>query len=52
VMGLNFQLQENTDLSLLNAWSAVTQVAVTNGAQISITVPGGVGSKFFRLKSR
>jgi uncharacterized delta-60 repeat protein len=52
VTGLNFQIQEGTDLSLPNAWSSVTQTTVTNGAQISVAVPVTVGPKFFRLKSQ
>jgi uncharacterized delta-60 repeat protein len=52
VSGLNFQLQENTDLSLPNSWSPVAQSAVTNAGQISVTVPTTVGRKFFRLKSQ
>jgi len=46
-----FTLQENTNLALPSAWSPVAQLAVTNGAQISITVPASVARKFFRLKS-
>jgi hypothetical protein len=52
VSGLNFQLQETTDLSLSNCWSPVAQPAVTNARQISVTVPTTVGRKFFRLKSQ
>jgi hypothetical protein len=51
-VGLNFQLQESTNLSLLNSWSPVSQPAVTNAGQISVTVPTAVGRKFFRLKSQ
>jgi len=51
VTSLNFQLQENTDLSLPNAWSAVAQPAVTNFGQISVVVPASEARKFFRLKS-
>jgi len=46
-----FQLQENTNLELPNSWMAVAQPAVTNGAQISVTVPASAARKFFRLKS-
>jgi uncharacterized delta-60 repeat protein len=49
---LNFHLQETTNLALPNSWSPVAQPAVTNGAQISVTVPLSVGPKFFRLKSQ
>jgi uncharacterized delta-60 repeat protein len=52
VTGLNFQLQESTNLSLPNSWSPVAQPAVTNASQISVTVPTTVGRKFFRLKSQ
>jgi uncharacterized delta-60 repeat protein len=52
VTGLDFQLQESTNLPLLNAWSPVAQPGVTNGAQISVTVPTTGGQKFFRLKSQ
>jgi uncharacterized delta-60 repeat protein len=52
VTGLNFQLQESTNLSLPNSWSPVAQPAVTNAGQISMTVPTTVGRKFFRLKSQ
>ncbi len=52
VTALSFQLQENMDLTLTDAWAAVTQPAVTNGAQISVTVPASMGTKFFRLKSQ
>ncbi len=50
VTGLNFQLQETTDVSLSNSWSPVAQPAVTNAGQISVTVPTTVERKFFRLK--
>ena len=49
---LNFQLQENTNFALPNSWSPVAQPAVTNGAQISVTVPTSAARKFFRLKSQ
>jgi hypothetical protein len=52
VSDLNFQLQENTNLLLTNSWSAVAQPAVTNDAQISVTVPTAIGQEFFRLKSQ
>jgi uncharacterized delta-60 repeat protein len=52
VTALNFQLRETTNLALANAWALVAQPAVTNGAQISVTVPAGAGPKFFRLKSQ
>jgi uncharacterized delta-60 repeat protein len=51
VTGLNFQLQESTNL-FPAAWSPVAQPAVTNAGQISVTVPSTVERKFFRLKSQ
>jgi len=52
VTGLNFPLQESTNLSLPNSWSPVAQPAVTNAGQISVAVPTTVGRKFFRWKSQ
>jgi hypothetical protein len=52
VSALNFQLHENTNLLLPISWSPVAQPNVTNGAQISVTVPADVGPRFFRLKSQ
>ena len=52
VTGLNFQLQETTDLSLPNSWSPVARPAVTNADHITVTVPATVGRNFFRLKSQ
>ena len=52
VTGLNFHLQETTDLSVPNSWSPIAQAAVTNAGQISVTVPTTVGRKFFRLKAQ
>jgi len=52
VTGLNFQLQENSDLALPNSWSPVAQAAVTNAGQISVALPTTVGSKFFRLQAQ
>ncbi len=43
-------LFESTNLSN-SCWSPVAQSMVTNGSQISVTVPTSAGSKFFRLKS-
>ena len=51
VTGLNLQLQENTDLSLTNSWSPVTQPAGTNAGQISLTVSATAPRNFFRLSS-
>jgi hypothetical protein len=50
--GLSFQLQENTDFALPNSWSPVAQAAVTNGNQVSVTIPTIVGRKFFRLQAQ
>jgi uncharacterized delta-60 repeat protein len=50
VTGLNFQLQESTNL-FPAAWSPVVQPAVTNASQISVTLPTIGGRKFFRLRS-
>jgi len=51
VTALNWHLQETTDLTLPNSWSAVTQPTVSNGAQVSVSVPITAGQKFFRLTS-
>ena len=51
VSASNFQLQESTNISLLNAWSPVGEPRVTNGAQVSVTVPTSGERRFFRLKS-
>lgn len=51
VSALNFQLHENTNLALPNGWSPVAQPTLTNGAQISLTIPASAERKFFRLKS-
>ena len=48
----NLQLQESTNLALVNAWSPVSQPAVTNRGRIVVTVPTSAGSKFFRLHSQ
>ena len=44
-----YGVEENSNLSL-STWYAVSQSAVTNGGQISVTVPASVGNKFYRLK--
>jgi uncharacterized delta-60 repeat protein len=46
----NLQLQETTDLTLPDSWSAVAQPAVTNGDQISVTVLISAPRRFFRLE--
>jgi len=45
----NFQLQENTDVSLANGWSAVGETRSTNNSFISVTVSATGSRKFFRL---
>ena len=52
VTARNFQLLESTNLTLSNVWSSVAQPTMTNGAQISVTVSGSMGPKFFRLHSQ
>jgi uncharacterized delta-60 repeat protein len=52
VTGLNFQLQESTNLALPNSWSSVAQSAATNGNQVTVTVPVTTGRKFFRLQAQ
>lgn len=52
VTALNFQLEESTNLALVNAWSPASQPAVTNGNQISVTTPTVAAQKFFRLKAQ
>jgi uncharacterized delta-60 repeat protein len=52
VGGLNFQLQESTNLSLANGWSSVAESTITNAGRISVTIPGGGGFKLFRLRSQ
>src|SRR6185369_7453984 len=52
VTGLNFQLQESTNLSLPNSWSSVAQTGATNGNQVTVTVPTTTGRKFFRLQAQ
>jgi Domain of unknown function (DUF5122) beta-propeller len=46
-----FQLQENTNLSLANGWSAVGAPRSTNNSLISVTSPATGSRKFFRLSS-
>jgi uncharacterized repeat protein (TIGR03803 family) len=47
-----FSLQATTNPSAFDSWSAVGQPAVTNAAEISVTVPAAGERKFFRLKSQ
>ena len=51
VTGLNFQLQESTNL-FPAAWSPVAQSTITNTGQVSVALPTTIGRKFFRLKSQ
>jgi hypothetical protein len=44
-------LYETANVSLPSSWSPVAQPTVTNGSQISVTIPTSAGSRFFRLKS-
>ena len=46
----NFQLQESANLALPNVWLPVAQPTMTNGTQISVSVSGSAGPKFFRLQ--
>jgi uncharacterized delta-60 repeat protein len=45
----DFKLQESTNLALANAWLPVARSPITNGAQISVTMPAAGERKFFRL---
>jgi uncharacterized delta-60 repeat protein len=47
----NFQLQQNTDVSVANGWSAVAASGSTNNGFISVTLPAIGSGKFFRLSS-
>jgi hypothetical protein len=47
----NFQLQENTNVSLANGWSAVAETRSTNNGSISVALPATGSRKFFRLSS-
>lgn len=47
---VGYQLQESSDFTLPNSWTAVTQPPITNGAQVSVTVPTTAPRKVFRLK--
>lgn len=49
---IEFALQSATTLTLPEDWAPVPQPAVTNGAQISVTIPASTSPKFFRLKSQ
>jgi hypothetical protein len=52
VSTMSFQLQESTGLSEPNGWSAVAQLPITNGDQVSVTVPMNGPRRFFRLNSQ
>ena len=45
----NFQVQENTNISASNGWSAVVAARSTNNSFISVTLPATNSHKFFRL---
>ena len=47
----NFQLQENTNVSLANGWSAVAETRATNNGLIAVALPATASRKFFRLSS-
>ena len=47
----NFQLQENTNVSAANGWSAVAASRSTNNSLISVALPASGSPKFFRLRS-
>jgi uncharacterized repeat protein (TIGR03803 family) len=47
-----YTLQSTTNLPLPNSWFSVAQSPATNAGQVCVTLPGDVGSKFFRLKSQ
>jgi len=49
VAGTNFRLEENTNLSLPNGWSAVAETRSTNDNSISVALPANSSRKFFRL---
>lgn len=49
LFGAKYRLQTTTNLSPSAAWSIVPQSAVTNGDQISVTLPANGGQQFFRL---
>jgi len=52
VSGTNFRLEENTNLSLANDWSAVGETPSTNNNFISVSLPATGSRKFFRLRSQ
>ena len=49
VSGANFRLEENTNLSLSNGWSAVAGTRSTNNNSISVAIPATGSRKVFRL---
>jgi hypothetical protein len=46
----NFQLQENTSVSIPNGWSAVAAPRSTNSGVISVAFPAADSHKVFRLR--
>jgi uncharacterized delta-60 repeat protein len=47
----NYQLQENTNISVSNGWSLVVTARSTNNGLISVITPATNSHKFFRLSS-
>jgi hypothetical protein len=45
----NFQLQEGTNVSSSNGWSALVAPRSTNNSFISVAIPATSSRKFFRL---
>jgi hypothetical protein len=48
----NYQLQENTNVSVSNGWSSFAAARVTNNGFISVMRPATNNHQFFRLKSQ
>lgn len=51
ITAMNFQLQENTNVSFANGWSSVAAPRWTNNSFISVALPTSGNRKFFRLRS-
>ena len=45
-----FQLQNNPNLGVTNGWTNVLQSLVTNGGQVSLSLPSPTGNNFYRLR--
>ena len=52
VSSVNYQVQENTTLTITGPWSAIAQTQTTNTGRIFVTIPSSPGSRFYRLKSQ